>query len=476
MRFAISFAFLLSTTTFACANTFSYAIVVSSDTKEKSDWSEVVSVLEKKYPKATTIVWNTSPKEVLEALSDIHPQYSCFVARPDEVTREFVASVHRLTRDLDSDPYCDTLWGILTGYDAANALRIASNEQPLTIDRVAAGTEIALSQCKEGVWYDELEQYKQVEKKVGAAITQLEGPADTTLALANTLRDDYTDLFVTSGHATERNWQIGFRYKNGYFQSESGKMFGRPTSGNRFRIQSTNPKVYLAVGNCLMGHIDGPDAMALAWMNDINVHQMVGYTVLTWYGYGGWGVLDYFIEQPGRYSLAQAFHANQHALIHRIDTCFPELTGRLISPGSRSLPSAKPNELGLNLGLTDFDSQGLLWDRDTVAFYGDPAWKSVMADLPKAYEQSLTMENGIHTLTITPMKGIESFNPININGSQRGGRPIIEFIPQRIEKATIIEGEIFEPVITDDFILVPNHAAKNHGKELVIRFRADFRK
>ena len=205
MRFAISFALLLSMTTLACANHFSYAIVVSSDTKEKSDWSEVVSALETKYPKATTIVWNTSPKEVLEALSDIHPQYSCFVARPDEVTREFVASVHRLTRDLDSDPYCDTLWGILTGYDAANALRIASNEQPLTIDRVAAGTEIALSQCKEGVWYDELVQHKQVEKKLGAAITQLQGPADTTLALANTLRDDCTDLFVTSGHATERN-------------------------------------------------------------------------------------------------------------------------------------------------------------------------------------------------------------------------------------------------------------------------------
>ena len=253
-------------------------------------------------------------------------------------------------------------------------------------------------------------------------------------------------------------------------------MFGRPTSGNRFRIQSTNPKVYLAVGNCLMGHIDGPDAMALAWMNDINVQQMVGYTVLTWYGYGGWGVLDYFIEQPGRYSLAEAFHANQHALIHRIDSCFPELTGRLISTGSQSLPSTKPNELGLKLGLTDFDSRGLLWDRDTVAFYGDPAWKSAMADLAKAYEQSLTVKNGIHTLTITPMKGVESFNPININGSQRGGRPIIEFFPQRIEKATIIEGEDFEPIITDDFILVPNHAAKNHGKELVIRFRADFRK
>ena len=71
-----------------------------------------------------------------------------------------------------------------------------------------------------------------------------------------------------------------------------GSMFGAPTTGDRFEIESSNPKVYLPIGNCLMGHIDGPDAMALAWMNSVGVNQMIGYTVVTWYGFGGWGVLD----------------------------------------------------------------------------------------------------------------------------------------------------------------------------------------
>ena len=473
MRTAICCIFVMLMSIVSHANHFSYAIIVSSTTKEKADWSQVVATLEEKYPNTKTIVWNQSPNEVLPALSDLHPQYSCFVAQPHEVTREFVAIVHRLTRELDSDPYCDTLWGILTGYNAANALRIAADDKTLTIDRVASGTEIALTHCKEGVWYDELVQHKKVEKESSGLISQVRGPADTTKALAETLRDDRTDLFVTSGHATERNWQIGFRYKNGYFQSEAGKMFGSPTEGERFRIRSDTPKAYLAVGNCLMGHIDGPDAMALAWMNDIGVQQMIGYTVLTWYGYAGWGVLDYFIEQPGRYTLTEAFHANQHALIHRIDTYYPELTGRDINPGSRSLPSAKPNESGRRLGLTEFDSRGLLWDRDTVAFYGDPAWQSVMAELPNAYQQKLTIDQDVHTLEITPMKGNQSFDPINTNGSQRGGRPIIEFLPHRIAQATIIAGAEFEPLITDDFILIPNHIAKQHGRELVIRFRAE---
>ena len=72
-------------------------------------------------------------------------------------------------------------------------------------------------------------------------------------------------------------------------------MSGVTTTGEQFEIRSNNPKVYLPIGNCLMGHIDGPNAMALAWMNNVGVRQMIGYTVLTWYGYGGWGVLDYFV-------------------------------------------------------------------------------------------------------------------------------------------------------------------------------------
>ena len=72
-----------------------------------------------------------------------------------------------------------------------------------------------------------------------------------------------------------------------------------------------------------MGHIDGTNAMALAFLNSGGVNQMVGYTVTTWYGYAGWGCLDYFVEQPGRYTLAEAFRANQTALINRLQTVFP---------------------------------------------------------------------------------------------------------------------------------------------------------
>ena len=199
---------------------------------------------------------------------------------------------------------------------------------------------------------------------------------------------------------------------------------------------------------------------------------MLGYTVLTWYGYSGWGVLDYFVEQPGRYSLTEAFHANQHALIHRIDRYFPKLTNYQLEAGSRNLPSVNPTQEGERLGLTSFDSRGLLWDRDTVAFYGDPAWTATMAEMPKAYDQNLTIENNLYTLTITPNLDDRSFEAINTNGSQRGGRPILHYLPTRVENIEILSGQELQPVIADDFILIPNHLAKSNQKNLRVQFRA----
>jgi hypothetical protein len=84
---------------------------------------------------------------------------------------------------------------------------------------------------------------------------------------------------------------------------------------------------------------------ALAFLNSAGVYQMVGYTVPTWYGYGGWGMLDYFLEQPGRFTLSEAFFANQQAFIHRLVTSFPEAAatttaGRL--PRDKELPPSAP--------------------------------------------------------------------------------------------------------------------------------------
>jgi zinc protease len=224
-----------------------------------------------------------------------------------------------------------------------------------------------------------------------------------------------------------------------------------------------------------MGHIDGPDAMALAYMHSAGVRQMIGYVEPTWYGYMGWGMLDYFVEQPGRYTLSEAFTANNIALVHRLQMACPEALAVTTygSMGQTRTP-LKLSAAGKEAGLAAMDVSGLLFDRDMVAFYGDPAWDARMAEGKCNYSQTLSESDGTWTLTITPQAGDDSWKTVNRNGSQRGGRPIVAFLPKRIDPASIriTEGKEHQPVIADDFVLVPLPAAGAAAKPVRVVFTA----
>ena len=316
--------------------------------------------------------------EVLPALRKDFPRYACFVARPTEATREFVAEVHRLTRELNDDPYTDCFWGILTGYDATNALRIARQTKPLIIRKVVSATPLPMDMIESGICFSELQKNWEMKKKAGGEAKELKGPDDTTRSLVDALDDYRPDLFVASGHASERDWMIGYRYKNGFFKCADGQLFGLDTQQQKFPIDSPNPKIYMPVGNCLMGHIDRPDCMATAWMNSAGVCQMFGYTVETWYGYMGWGVMNYFMDQPGRYTFNEAFFANEQALTYRLATYFPELLKENLTAEEAENLSVKVTAQAAAAGLTADDARGLLYDRERwrsmATRHGLPAW------------------------------------------------------------------------------------------------------
>ena len=105
-----------------------YVVVVSKATQSDSEWSNVVEELVAKH-QAEVVVYDKHISESLPALRETFPRYACFVATREEASRQMVADVHRLTRTLDDDSYADEFWGILTGYDAANALAIARDRE-----------------------------------------------------------------------------------------------------------------------------------------------------------------------------------------------------------------------------------------------------------------------------------------------------------------------------------------------------------
>lgn len=401
-----------------------YVVAVAETDYADAGWKKVCDALLAKHTDAQVLTYRESVTNALPALQKAQPRAVAFVASPTNCGRRFVADIHTVMRAIDPDVYTDAPWGIITGVTSDDACKRAATTTPLVVSNTLANTAIPLENLVAGEWYDELKQALHVYKRPGAPIVQdTNAEADPAEPLAKKINANTVDLIVGSGHATERDWQIGYRYPAGSFRCDKGQLHALTHPDKKpIPIQSTNPKIYLPCGNCLMGHVDGTNAMALAWMRDANVIQMAGYTVPTWFGYAGWGIMDYMLEMPGRYTFAEAFLANQIALDYLL----------LKQP-----------------------SKGLQFDKTVVAFYGDPLWEAHLAALPSGYEQTLTKNSDGYTLTIKPMRGETSFKLISYNGSQRGNRPIIAWLPKKLTQPVVVEGKELNPVVTPHFILLP---------------------
>lgn len=417
-------ALLVVAGTFLSVKAEPYMVAVSEADYADAGWKKVCDTLLAKYTESQVLTYRESVTNALPALQKAQPRAVAFVASPANSGRRFVAEIHQVMRAIDPDAYTDAPWGILTGATAEDACRRAAYATPLVVSNTLANTAIPLENLVAGEWYDELKQSLHVYKRKGEAIVQdVNAEKDPAEPLAGKLNANTVDMIVGSGHATERDWQIGYRYPAGSFRCDNGQLHAVTyTEKKKILIRSTNPKIYLPCGNCLMGHVDGTNAMALAWMRDANVIQMAGYTVPTWFGYAGWGMMDYLLEMPGRYTFAEAFLANQ---------------------------------LALDYLLLKQPSKGLQFDRTVVAFYGDPLWEARLASQPAGYEQILTPTSDGYTLTLKPLRGEQSFKLLSYNGSQRGNRPAVAWFPKKVPHPTVVEGMEFQPVVTPRFLLVP---------------------
>ena len=201
--------------------------------------------------------------------------------------------------------------------------------------------------------------------------------------------------------------------------------------------------------------------MSLAWMKSGGVNQMIGYVVSTWFGFGGWGVNEIFIQQQGRHTFAESFYLNNQALVHRLESEFPKSARVNFEQWHIETDPQLPDKLAQKHGLRSRDEVGLLWDRDTVAFYGDPAWEARLKKVrARTWSQELIEKEATYKFRITTLA----------DGSW--SRPPMAFLPHRVKDVEVTEGKKYKPVITDNFILVPLEGKFKQGESICVAFRA----
>lgn len=384
-----------------------YAVVCSEKTGRQ--WPKALSYLvekqESKWPGRVSTIGYSKTGDVASCsrqLAELKPYYCCFLTHHSECSRAFVQEVNQLTRELDpSHPYTDTIWGILTGLTDDDVISALEQADPLVIGRVMANCPVDLEKFEAGVWFSEFEQGASHRKlsRQGEAV-KMKCADDTTRDIVREISaerklprdDDLTeegvDMIISSGHATEDDWNIAYCFTGGQFLCEKGQLFGSTVAGERVDVsRSKSPKVLSAAGNCLMGHISHESCMALGWMHSAGVVQMVGYVEPTWFGYGGWGMHKYLINNPGSMSMAEAFFANQQSLIHCLHTEYSEHIEASLGD-HRSVYDRCFNTSLSGLSGVPRECSGLLYDQNNVVFYGDPAWRAQLKTNLNVYDYS----------------------------------------------------------------------------------------
>lgn len=491
-----------------------YVIVTSYRVSNDAEWMDVIEALKKKHKGAEVCYYKESPREVLPNLRWYYPRYVAFIEKPEQIGRDFIVDLNRMSREIDDDIYADYLWGVITGYDAKAALRLVnSTEQPKVLKNALS----TVSSFGDGLWFERFayisdsrpgicgerekgetkikeetvtdsidnRMFRDMVNKAEKEGKKLNLPKDFSVKKPNLLKrfcDFYAkydpDLIVTAAHATEKNLEMP--YSAGNIMCKDGKLYADFPDGPKDLIESGKTRVYLPIGNCLIGNVNKTNnSMAIAFINSANLGMFIGYVVETWYGRNGWGGLCYFMNNPSRYTIPEAFYLNQQDMLFQLREMAPDFLRKPYpyKEGNMHLEQ-EYTEVAKAYGKEKMpiDVFGFYHDRDVLALYGDPAWDVRLMEQanPNDYEVKCKVKNEECVITVKtgPNYSEKRLEGSDFRSQHVGDLPFSYFFPKRLRNPRLAEGQNWKAAVDENFLLVykPNFEP---NKEYTIILRTD---
>lgn len=379
---AVASVFILLSTPSSSPIDQTYLVAIGKHADALPEWHAVADALRATHGvTAAAVVFDEEhPETLAAALAPLNPTMVGIVLEPRHAGRRVCAGIHQAMRALDADPLADTRWGVITARSAEGAMAVATHTKPLRISTAAGTADFPMALFAESQWVSEEAAHQFSLHTGSSAVSQSLTEKNVGDAFAQMLNAPHLDLVMSGGHATEKGLEIGFRKRAGWFGPRNGLMVVECADGRVIPVNQHAPKVWIGVGNCLMGHVNGPDSLAAVAIEDFGVRAHVGYVVVTWFGRGGWGTLDRFTKDPTGPTLNQAWHDNCNAIVAELAKRFPG--SERFTNEAWFQDDVAGFERAVNTWATEHsvaesdrrDLMGLLWDRDAVIYLGDPAW------------------------------------------------------------------------------------------------------
>jgi zinc protease len=476
----------------ATAGAADYLVLVSKASAADPAWKKVGDTLADNH-RGTCEIWDGSEAGLLAALKQSQPRYLAIVAKPEKFSAAIVRSINRATRAVDTDPWTDCRWGLITGNTAEDALRLVKTRQPLIIQRALTTTGIDLGLVESGLTLSDGGKGGFTRKLPGQSPEQgkwseADEPAGTVTMFADCWNQTDPQLLVTSSHATQFNLEMPFglgliashggkfhvltmQQRNEFAKFLGGAMFTGNVSDLGKWLDGTNaptlkastaPKVWVASGNCLIGDAKGTgESMVATALSTAGFRQFVGYVVPTWFGRGGWGTSGLWQGSRGGLSLAEAFYLNQQQLVDETMTRFPGAEKVVFN--SDDIESGLKTDKQFIEGLQalekggmkiEKDVLGLIHDRDVVAFWGDPLWDARFDPKRSPHPLQSNWRKDGDGLTLT----------LEASADFAGSFPL--WLPERIARPELkAPAEVqLDALAADDFLLIRKVTLKKGEK------------
>lgn len=450
-------------------------------------WKEVANTIALKH-NAEIVTFATAPRDVLQEIREVYPRYLAIVDKPENIGRDYVIDLHMMCREVDNDIYGDFMWGIITGYDAAAAMRMVDNSTEPLLVKDAVATIMELNSAK---WFDNYAWVDDHTRGLWGYKNGRNGEIITDTVAKEQVLDKFRelyeaydpDLIVTAAHATQQNLEMP--YSLGHIKSRNGKLYTQNifTGEERDIVESGKRRVYTAVGNCLIGDMNNTnESMAAAWMNGSNVATMIGYVVTTWHGRSGWGALKYWVTNPERYTLADAVYINQQDFLHQQNEWYPELINERyeycdkfmeeLTTVANRLSEVLGREVDMN-NAADWDMMGFWHDRDVLVYYGDPMWKINLQSVEKENDytvnSSVRADKCVVTITTGANFSLERMAGDKFKQEHVLDLPFSYIFPERLVNPRLADGQNWDAVVDENFLLVYNPEFEpNSTYEIVI--------
>ncbi len=461
------------------ANANDYLVAVPNATAADPAWSKAADALVAKHG-GERVNWSGKPEELLPLLKEHKPRWLAIVGKPETFNPAYVRAMNRVSRKIDSDPWSDVRWGLVSGREASDVQRIAAIRDPLVIERSLCTTGIDMSLVKSGLTISDGSNGNWSEKRADG--TTISGKSDSNSEPEGTIskfttawNEQKPQLVVSSSHATQFNLEMPFG--SGLIASYDGKFYtlskdqlqpfakflgGAMFTGDARKMgewmneikattlepQFETPKVWVAAGNCLIGDAHrSSDSMVITALSSGGFCQFLGYVVPTWYGRGGWGALELWQANRGELSLADAHFLNHNRVIDDTLRKFPQamdlqFDGDDIETAMKDPNFVKPLDKLQKEGVEiSKDFIGLLHDRDVVVLWGDPKWDvTFRPEKGRGFSTKWSKDqNGIQSLTI------ESPTDCEVE--------LATFFPERVNAPSLVGPSTDDVVLDDDFVI-----------------------